>query len=195
MSSKAPRNRREWPWGPPLALKRAHRSDCENSVSPRTVQNWIKRDQVPFLELPGGEYRLPLAGGTAQRLTEGPDSAQDVSPAFSPDGRSLVVTTRSGAGRIWDVSGAVPRERAKLSNDDSSWVHLGGFDAAGQTFVTYGGPRLRRWELASGRLREEWAIPLGGGNWAYSPDRRHAAISAPVQSTVYILRLTTPSPN
>lgn len=31
-------------------------------VSPRTVQNWIKRDQVPFLELPGGEYRLPLAG-------------------------------------------------------------------------------------------------------------------------------------
>ena len=31
-------------------------------VSPRTVQNWINRDQVPFLELPGGEYRLPLAG-------------------------------------------------------------------------------------------------------------------------------------
>jgi excisionase family DNA binding protein len=31
-------------------------------VSSRTVQNWIKRDQVPYLELPGGEYRLPLAG-------------------------------------------------------------------------------------------------------------------------------------
>jgi excisionase family DNA binding protein len=31
-------------------------------VSPRTVQNWIKRGRVPFLELPGGEYRLPLAG-------------------------------------------------------------------------------------------------------------------------------------
>ncbi|MEX1140710.1 MAG: helix-turn-helix domain-containing protein [Thermoleophilaceae bacterium] len=31
-------------------------------VSTRTVQNWIKRGQVPYLELPGGEYRLPLAG-------------------------------------------------------------------------------------------------------------------------------------
>lgn len=34
-------------------------------------------------------YRLPLAGGARQRITEGPDSAQDVSPAFSPDGHSL----------------------------------------------------------------------------------------------------------
>lgn len=31
-------------------------------VSTRTVQNWIKRGEVPYVELPGGEYRLPLAG-------------------------------------------------------------------------------------------------------------------------------------
>ena len=34
-------------------------------------------------------YRFPLSGGTEQPVTEGPDAAQDVSPAFSPDGRWL----------------------------------------------------------------------------------------------------------
>ena len=34
-------------------------------------------------------YRFPLSGGAAQPVTEGPDGAQDVSPAFSPDGRWL----------------------------------------------------------------------------------------------------------
>jgi serine/threonine protein kinase/WD40 repeat protein len=31
-------------------------------------------------------YRFPVSGGAAQPITEGPDGAQDVSPAFSPDG-------------------------------------------------------------------------------------------------------------
>jgi excisionase family DNA binding protein len=30
------------------------------SVSPRTVVNWIKKDLIPYVELPGGEYRIPL---------------------------------------------------------------------------------------------------------------------------------------
>jgi excisionase family DNA binding protein len=29
-------------------------------VSPRTVINWIKKDLIPYVELPGGEYRIPL---------------------------------------------------------------------------------------------------------------------------------------
>jgi WD40 repeat protein len=137
-----------------------------------------------------------LSGAEPKLIAEREMKPADIwMAAFSPNGRSLVVTTRSGAGRIWDVKGAVVKERAKLPNEPPAWVHIAGFDAAGQTFVTYEGPRLRRWELASGRLREDWAIPLGGGNWAYSPDRRHAAVSAPRQSTIYVLRLTTPGPN
>jgi excisionase family DNA binding protein len=31
-------------------------------VTPRTVNNWIKQQKVPYIELPGGEYRIPLAG-------------------------------------------------------------------------------------------------------------------------------------
>jgi serine/threonine protein kinase len=34
-------------------------------------------------------YRFPVSGGTEQPVTEGPDGAHDVSPAFSPDGRWL----------------------------------------------------------------------------------------------------------
>jgi excisionase family DNA binding protein len=30
------------------------------NVSKRTVVNWIHRDLVPYVRLPGGEYRIPL---------------------------------------------------------------------------------------------------------------------------------------
>jgi len=32
------------------------------NVSQRTVTNWIEADKVPYVRLPGGEYRLPLSG-------------------------------------------------------------------------------------------------------------------------------------
>ena len=31
------------------------------SVSQRTVVNWIKADRVRYVELPGGNYRIPLS--------------------------------------------------------------------------------------------------------------------------------------
>jgi excisionase family DNA binding protein len=30
------------------------------NVSPRTVLKWIEQERVPYVKLPGGEYRLPL---------------------------------------------------------------------------------------------------------------------------------------
>lgn len=32
------------------------------NVTQRTVTNWIEADKVPYLRLPGGEYRLPISG-------------------------------------------------------------------------------------------------------------------------------------
>lgn len=32
------------------------------NVSRRTVLNWIEAGRVPYVKLPGGEYRLPLSG-------------------------------------------------------------------------------------------------------------------------------------
>jgi excisionase family DNA binding protein len=31
-------------------------------VTPRTVQNWIENQRIPHVELPGGQYRIPLQG-------------------------------------------------------------------------------------------------------------------------------------
>jgi serine/threonine protein kinase/dipeptidyl aminopeptidase/acylaminoacyl peptidase len=59
-------------------------------------------------------YRFPIAGGTEQPLTEGPDGAQDVSPAFSPDGRWLAfLRWENGATyELWIVP--QPGGKAKL---------------------------------------------------------------------------------
>lgn len=32
------------------------------NVSPRTVTNWIRAEKVPYVRLPGGEYRIPQEG-------------------------------------------------------------------------------------------------------------------------------------
>lgn len=32
------------------------------NVSRRTVLNWIEADKVPYVKLPGGDYRIPLSG-------------------------------------------------------------------------------------------------------------------------------------
>jgi excisionase family DNA binding protein len=31
-------------------------------VTSRTVQKWIEDDRIPYLALPGGQYRIPLQG-------------------------------------------------------------------------------------------------------------------------------------
>jgi excisionase family DNA binding protein len=32
------------------------------NVNRRTVLNWIEADKVPYIKLPGGDFRIPLAG-------------------------------------------------------------------------------------------------------------------------------------
>ncbi len=32
------------------------------NVSKRTILKWIENDKVPYAKLPGGDYRVPLAG-------------------------------------------------------------------------------------------------------------------------------------
>src|SRR5688572_2350587 len=80
-------------------------------VSTRAIQftategTWISLDVSPdgktiVFDLLGDIYALPMAGGTATRLTRG--MAWDRQPRFSPDGsRILFISDRSGSDNRW----------------------------------------------------------------------------------------------
>jgi excisionase family DNA binding protein len=45
----------------PKLLSTTQAADLLN-VSRRTILNWIETGKVPYVRLPGGDYRLPLSG-------------------------------------------------------------------------------------------------------------------------------------
>ncbi|MGI9077526.1 MAG: TolB family protein, partial [Gemmatimonadaceae bacterium] len=68
---------------------------------------WLSLDVSPdartiVFEMLGDLYTLPIAGGTAKRITDG--MAFDAQPRYSPDGRHIVfVSDRNGSENIWVV--------------------------------------------------------------------------------------------
>lgn len=95
---------------------------------------WISIDVSPdgrllVFDILGDLYTMPIAGGEATRITQGP--SYDTQPRLSPDGRSLVfVSDRGGSNALWlaasDGRGArqLTRERgATLSSP--AWSHDG----------------------------------------------------------------------
>ena len=83
---------------------------------------WLSVDVSPdgrtlVMELMGDLYTLPVAGGTATRITEGP--AFDSQPRWSPDGRRLVfLSDRDGAENVWTIAadGTRPEQVSKGDN-------------------------------------------------------------------------------
>jgi len=63
-------------------------------------------------DLLGHIYRMPVAGGLAQCLTQGSGVALNMHPRFSPNGREIAfVSDRSGQANVWIMAadGADPR--------------------------------------------------------------------------------------
>lgn len=91
-----------------------------------TEGTWISLDLSPdggtiLFELLGDLYTLPVAGGTARRITSG--AGYDMQPRYSPDGRQVVfVSDRDGSENIWiaDSNGANPR--ALTTGERESYV-------------------------------------------------------------------------
>jgi excisionase family DNA binding protein len=55
------------------------------NVSARTVTNWIRADKVPYVRLPGGEYRVPV-DGLLGSLTGTYDMRPELESAIELDG-------------------------------------------------------------------------------------------------------------
>jgi len=93
-------------------------------------------------------YRLPLSGGPAKPLTEGLDAAQDVSPAFSPDGRWLAfLRWEDGATyALWAIS--QPGGKPKLLVTSPVPITSFAWKPDSRTIVYGGGP------MSTGELRE-----------------------------------------
>ena len=106
---------------PPLLVAQDSSARAPVPATPRTVRfttdegTWMSLDVSPdgrtiIFDLLGDIYTLPIAGGTASRITDGP--TWDSHPRFSPDGKRIVfVSDRTGAENLWtaDVDGKNPR--------------------------------------------------------------------------------------
>jgi serine/threonine protein kinase len=91
-------------------------------------------------------WGFPISGGTAEPLTEGPATAQDVSPAFSPDGRWLAfLRWENGATYgLWAVP--QPRGKARLLVSSPFPIATFAWKPDNRTIV-YGGGAVSTGEL------------------------------------------------
>jgi Tol biopolymer transport system component len=106
-------------------------------------------------DLLGDLYTLPISGGSATRIADGP--TWDSHPKFSPDGRHVAfVSDRTGAENLWiaDVDGRSPRA---VTRGDRAWYVAPAWTPDGSAIIA-----TRR----NGFLVNEselWMYPVDGG--------------------------------
>jgi Tol biopolymer transport system component len=91
-----------------------------------TRGTWISLDVSPdgqtiAFDLLGDLYTIPIAGGTATRLTHG--IAHDMQPRFSPDGKQIVfVSDRSGDDNLWLIASTGGEPRPLTTGKDVTYL-------------------------------------------------------------------------
>lgn len=121
---------------------------------------WMAVDVSPdgrtiIFDLLGDLYTLPIAGGTATRLTSGP--TWDSHPRFSPDGKRIVfVSDRTGAENLW-ISDADGRNPRAITRGDRMWYVAPAWtpDGSGIVATRRNGFLVNESEL--------WMYPVDGG--------------------------------
>ncbi len=122
---------------------------------------WMSLDVSPdgqtiAFDLLGDLYTIPIAGGTATRITEG--LAHDMQPRYSPDGQHLVfVSDRSGDDNVWVVQadGSDPRQITDDGGIASAflspeWTPDGNYIVVSRSRIGGGNEKLWMYHLRGG---------------------------------------------
>ncbi|MBE3099212.1 MAG: PD40 domain-containing protein, partial [Planctomycetes bacterium] len=140
---------------PPPAAKPLPLETTRTVKFTTTEGTWISLDASPdgrtlVFDLLGDLHTLPLSGGAATRITEGP--AFDAQPRYSPDGGTIVfVSDRSGSHNLWLADADGGHARALTTGDQVNWhgdftspewidahtIVVARRDSAGLELVTY----------------------------------------------------------
>lgn len=117
----------------------------------------VHGERVVF-DLLGDLWEVPLVGGEAKRLTEGP--AWDVQPSFSPDGTELVFTSdRGGNENVWRMP-STGGEPVAVTDDDVARVTHGVVDPLDPDWLVV---RKRTVDTRSIGVTELWQVHRAGG--------------------------------
>ncbi|MHC4431188.1 MAG: amidohydrolase family protein [Planctomycetota bacterium] len=131
---------------------------------------WMSLDVSPdgsdiIFDLLGDIYRIPIAGGEAEALTEG--VPWDIQPRYSPDGRYIALTSdRGGGDNIWimDRDGSnlrqVTKEDFRLLNNPV-WTPDGQYIAVRKHFTS-------KRSLGAGEI---WLYHVSGGEGVQMTER------------------------
>ena len=145
---------------------------------------WMSVDVSPdgktlAFDLLGDLYTLPLAGGTATRITSG--LAFDAQPRFSPDGKKvLFVSDRSGGENLWtlDLASGDTAQITKGNGDSwmsPDWTPDGNYVVASKAETRLGVHRLWMGHVdgGSGKVLRPEPENLKTIGAAVSPDGRY----------------------
>ena len=109
------------------AVKAAARTNSLPLITTRKLSfttdeaSWISLDVSPdgrtiVFDILGDLYTLPIAGGTATRITSGP--GWDQQPRYSPDGTQIAfVTDRNGSKNVWIANADGSKARALTKSE------------------------------------------------------------------------------
>jgi Tol biopolymer transport system component/imidazolonepropionase-like amidohydrolase len=124
---------------------------------------WLHLDVSPdgtqvVFSLLGDLYLLPIAGGDAKRITNGP--AYDVQPRFSPDGKWIAFASdRGGLENIW-ISDPEGKNARPITADKQSEINSPAWSPDGQYLVG----RKRLTDTSSLGTVELWMWHVKGGD-------------------------------
>ncbi|PWT90273.1 MAG: hypothetical protein C5B56_05725 [Proteobacteria bacterium] len=96
--------------------------------------------------LPDGAVLTTSSGDTAVRIWRDNSIVGDVfEGAFTEDGQRVVTAARDGSIRVWDLSGARPRELIRLDGDNNTAV----FEPDGHHVLLASDDAILRWDIRS----------------------------------------------